>query len=336
MSDLDPQARALLEAARRGGRTVPPARRGRMRRAVLAVLALSSTATAGSLTLGKVVLVALASAAVGSGVTAAVTHSLDARASRGGPGSQAPAVRPAEAVISPAAVAEEGDKRAALPAAPLAPAAPERSVPAAPSTDVAHEEEQRPAPSTAAADSAPVEGPRAGGDPPPEDGRPSAGGRPSLAGSRFDPSPRPRPSDAQSRSAAALLQVGAALTSSRGTPEREHQAAELETPEIPPPPPPQAVSELRRGGEAEALMRVYVAVVEQRWADATTALDSYGRHFERGSLTAEADVLRVLLLCGEGQTEAASALARRLAGQAPMNPAVQRLQPACAALETPR
>lgn len=70
MSDeLNDAARGLIASARRSARTLEPGRRARVRLAVLGTVGGSSLATAASLSVTKLVIVAALSAAVGSGAT---------------------------------------------------------------------------------------------------------------------------------------------------------------------------------------------------------------------------------------------------------------------------
>ena len=73
MSELNSEAKELLASARRADTSLSPLRRARLRRAVLAGVATWGTAAAASMSITKVVLACVVSAAIGSGVTLAVT-----------------------------------------------------------------------------------------------------------------------------------------------------------------------------------------------------------------------------------------------------------------------
>ena len=74
MSELNSEAKALLASARKADTALGPARRARLRRAVLAGVAAWSTAAAASLSMTKLVLACLLSAGLGSALTLAVTR----------------------------------------------------------------------------------------------------------------------------------------------------------------------------------------------------------------------------------------------------------------------
>lgn len=152
MSDLSPQARRLLDGARRATQVAPPGARSRMRRSVLAATSLGAAAAAASTT--KLAIVALVSAAVGAGATlaitkvaAAATSTRSVPAQQLAPPNEAPMTapprvppaepvaqpRPPEAVRLPVAAPRRHESPPA-PSAPPEPSAPSE-VPTTPSID---------------------------------------------------------------------------------------------------------------------------------------------------------------------------------------------------------
>lgn len=103
------------------------------------------------------------------------------------------------------------------------------------------------------------------------------------------------------------------------------RAAVVPSPLVPPSPPPvfPAADEL-------ALLRAALRHLDAReWKEALAELDRRDLEFPAGALQDEADVLRVLGLCGLDQVSAATALAARLRVRAPNSPALARLSTAC-------
>ncbi|MDP1829050.1 MAG: hypothetical protein Q8L48_37655 [Archangium sp.] len=93
----------------------------------------------------------------------------------------------------------------------------------------------------------------------------------------------------------------------------------------PPSPPPvfPAADEL-------ALLRAALQHLDAReWKEALAELDRRDLEFPAGALQDEADVLRVLGLCGLDQVSTATALAARLRVRAPNSPALARLSTSC-------
>ena len=65
------------------------------------------------------------------------------------------------------------------------------------------------------------------------------------------------------------------------------------------------------------------------WNDTLTALDQHDAAFPSGALRDEADVLRVLALCGLSRVPEASNLAARVHARAPRSPVLSRLTASC-------
>jgi hypothetical protein len=80
-----------------------------------------------------------------------------------------------------------------------------------------------------------------------------------------------------------------------------------------------------------ALLRAALRRLDAReWKEALAELDRHDLEFPAGgALQDEADVLRVLGLCGLDQVSTATALAARLRVRAPNSPALARLSTAC-------
>jgi hypothetical protein len=93
--DLNPAAKGLVASARRSGRALEPGRRARLKYAVAASVASSAGAAAASLSVAKLVVVGALSAALGSGATLFVVHTVNAR--RETPPTMAPVRREAPA-----------------------------------------------------------------------------------------------------------------------------------------------------------------------------------------------------------------------------------------------
>lgn len=318
MNDLPPEARSLIAAARRSDGRAPPGPRLRMRRGLVGALALSTAASAGSLTFGKVVLVALASSAVGSGATLAVNHLAARQDSRRTPTARAelethPDVPPP---VSGRATAAPAILVPAFSPAPLATPAP-GPAPSSPPMP--------PRASATAGDELPVS-PASPKDP----GATGPGGDPFRTGAwpRGDTqSPRTVPAPLESLES---LDLSIAPPSTAPVSPSRPRADEFETPDIPPSAITPAAPAVRRS-EAAELAGAYSAVAERRWAQAKVALDAYRQHYPSGKLALEAEVLEVLVRCGEGQGALARQLAERLEARAPTNPAVQRLRGFCQA-----
>lgn len=124
-----------------------------------------------------------------------------------------------------------------------------------------------------------------------------------------------------SRPAAAVPARGPALPPAK-KPGEVPPVAALPAPSLPPVMP--AADEL-------ALLRAALRHLDAReWKEALAELDRHDLEFPAGGpLQDEADVLRVLGLCGLDQVSTATALAARLRVRAPNSPALARLSTAC-------
>jgi hypothetical protein len=107
---------------------------------------------------------------------------------------------------------------------------------------------------------------------------------------------------------------------------------EIPLPEVTAPPRPRTASEeVRLREELQALAEAMAQSEGQQWGPTLEALDRYDARFPNGVLSPEAQVLRVLSLCGLDRKEEARALALSLARTSPDSPGVQRLKTSCAA-----
>jgi hypothetical protein len=93
---------------------------------------------------------------------------------------------------------------------------------------------------------------------------------------------------------------------------------------------PTATQELTLREELQLLQQAMDQHEAQQWAPALQNLDRYQSQFPHGELWAEAQALRVLILCGLERTEEAREVAQTLLAAAPQSPAVQRVKTSCA------